>query len=464
MPCAHEAPHRTFRDPAGSLEIRPDGVFRSIAPAYAAEVRRFLAHPLAQNFIAKGRLIASEVQPHDDSQPMQLRHPRVPFISYPWEWPPALWLAAADLTLGLATDLLREDWILKDATPLNVLFQGTRPVFVDVLSIEPADLSQPVWLPYGQFVRTFVLPMLAHGQLGWPLHAIMMRRDGYEPEDLYASLPWKKRLRQPARSAVTLPMLLAKFSSGKNSNVRPRKINDPHATRHILHSTFKSLRQQMHRTAPPLRSSAWSDYASTASHYTTSGHEAKRRFVAAALSASQPRHVLDVGCNTGTYSRLAAETGASVVSIDIDLQAVNRLAVSLANSTLDILPLCVDLAHPTPAAGWNNRESLSFLSRAEGHFDTVLMLAVLHHLLIGSQIPLNHIATLCCSLTTRNLILEWVPPSDPKFQQILRGRDALYAHITEAAFRQAFAQHFDIAQEETLENGRILFHLVRSVH
>ena len=55
--------------------------------------------------------------------------------------------------------------------------------------------------------------------------------------------------------------------------------------------------------------------------------------------------------------------------------------------------------------------------------------------------------------------MEWVPATDPKFQELLRGRDALYEHITETAFREAFGRHFTVSEELTLANQRILFHL-----
>jgi hypothetical protein len=87
------------------------------------------------------------------------------------------------------------------------------------------------------------------------------------------------------------------------------------------------------------------------------------------------------------------------------------------------------------------------------------MLAVLHHLLLSSQVPMDRIAALCGNLTTRHLIVEWVPPTDVKFKELLRGRDEIYAHVTEAAFREAFAKYFIIAKELTLFNGRILLHL-----
>ena len=449
----------TFRDPAGSVEIRPDGAYRSVHAPFDTEILAFLASPIATELVEKGRLVASEVVTRVSDETLVLRHPRISFQSFPWEWAPGLWLAAAELTLNLCRALVQQGWLLKDAMPLNVLFQGTQPIFVDVLSIERLDSHQPIWLAYGQFVRTFLLPMLAYSRLGWPLPAAITRRDGYEPEDIYAALSWPARLRQPALSAVTLPSLLANNKKIHAGSLASRPVKDPDIARQILLKTLRGLLSQMRRVTPAPRSSTWSDYAETATHYSDEDHARKRSFVTEALAAAQPTRVLDVGCNTGVYSNLAADAGAEVVSIDTDLQAVDRLCANLKGSGKNILPLCVDLAHPTPAAGWENREYASFLSRCTGHFDTVMMLAVLHHLLLRNQIPMDRIAALCSSLTTRHLILEWVPPTDPKFQVLLRGRGAIYTHISEAAFRDTFGEHFTTLDELALGNGRTLMHL-----
>jgi SAM-dependent methyltransferase len=334
-----------------------------------------------------------------------------------------------------------------------------------VLSIERMDLHQPIWLAYGQFVRTFLLPMLAYSRLGWPLQASLTRRDGYEPEDIYAALSWPARLRQPALSAVTLPSLLtnnkllANNKKMETGSLASRSVTDPDLAREILLKTLSGLLSQMRKITPAHRSSTWSDYAETATHYSDEDHARKRRFVTNFLAAALPARVLDVGCNTGVYSNLAADAGAEVVSIDTDLQAVDRLGANLKGSGRNILPLCVDLAHPTPATGWENGEYGSFLSRCAGHFDTVMMLAVLHHLLLRNQIPMDRIAALCSDLTTQHLILEWVPPTDPKFQELLRGRGAIYTHITEAAFRDAFGEYFTTVEELALVNGRTMLHL-----
>jgi SAM-dependent methyltransferase len=452
-------PLPTFRDPAGSVEVRMDGAYRSIRAPYDAEVLEFLGLPLATELVAQRRLVASEVVSPAGAETLVLRHPRIAFQSFPWEWAPGMWLAAAELTLNLCSELVQQGWLLKDATPLNVLFQGTQPIFVDVTSIERMDPHQPIWLAYGQFVRMFLLPMLAYSRLGWPLQASLTRRDGYEPEDVYSALSWPARLQQPALSAVTLPSLLANNKKMQTASLSSRAVKDPELAKQILLKTLKRLLSQMRKVTPAHRSSTWSDYAETATHYSDEDHALKRTFVIRALGAARPATVLDVGCNTGVYSNLAADAGAEVVSIDTDVQAVDRLCASLKDSGKNILPLCVDLAHPTPATGWENREYASFLNRCTGHFDTVMMLAVLHHLLLRNQIPMDRIAALCHTLTTGHLILEWVPPADPKFQELLRGRDAIYTHITEAAFRDAFTGYFAIVDELTLANGRTMFHL-----
>ncbi len=460
---------KTFRDPAGHLELRDDAAYRVVRSPHDTEILAFLGSPLAQRLVAEGKLIDSTVvDAPTPERPLLLRHPRVSFASYCWEWSPSMWLAAANLTLSLCAGLLAEGWILKDATPSNILFVGTRPVLVDVLSVAPVDPTVPIWFASGQFIRTFLLPLLASERLGWPLQASITRRDGYEPEEIGRHLSLAARWSQPARTSVTLPLLLAGRRKGGPAASPKSPTVDAEAGRYILGKTIANLQKQMGRLIPRQHNSTWSNYTETATHYTTDEQTEKQAFVGRVLAATRPARVLDIGCNTGTFSEIAAASGADVVAIDTDQQAVDRLFLRVSNMqnaksphAAAILPLHIDLARPTPAAGWRNRETASFLARCEGHFDFVLMLAVIHHLLLQSQIPLEHIAALAARITASGLIVEWVPPTDEKFREVLRGRDAIYLHLTEDNFRAAFAQHFEIVEQVTLTNARILFHMRR---
>jgi len=445
----------TFRDPAGSLRISGDHVLRTVHPHHAAESLRFLQSDLARRWIDEGHLIASEVLSAEENQPLLLQHPRISFPSYPWEWTPGQWVAAGELTLELCRQLLHQGWMLKDATPLNILFEGARPIFVDVLSIERRDPGSPLWLAYGQFARTFLLPLAAYKYLGWPLAATLNRRDGYEPVDLYPYLSSLDRWSAPLRSLVTLPYLLEKKKGG--GGAPPKLRQAPEIATAVLERNLRRFGKSLHALEPKDRDSKWSDYPAAADHYSETERQQKQEFVGQALKSLRPGSVLDIGGNTGQYSRIAAGVGATVVAWDTDVASSDRSWRDAGAGGLPILPLVADVARPTPAVGWCNTESLTLLERARGRFDCVMMLGILHHLLLADQIPMADVATLLASLTRRASIVEWVPKSDVRYIDLCRGRDELYQHLDEALFQKEFTRYFTIVSRQELSNGRVLF-------
>lgn len=463
----------TFRDPAGQLLLAQGHALRRVRAAAAEEARAFLDSALRRDLERSGDLVRSEFADAEADSESQagdfwLRHPRLDPISYPWEWTPAQWRAAAELTLRVAAKAIDAGWTLKDATPLNVLFDGPRPVFVDVLSFERRDPHSSVWLAYGQFVRTFLLPLVAAKYLSWPLEATLFSRDGYEPGTLYRALPRWSRLNPALLDVVTLAALFegkgAKPGKAKPDAAPAGKTGrsvDPGLAAHILHKRLTRLGKQIRIAAGGENKSQWSRYVQTASHYGPADIEDKQQFVRDTLDTCRPARVLDIGANTGAYSQMAAAAGAQVVALDSDTAALEQLWRTAAGEKQQITAMVANIARPTPAAGWRNREQLSLLDRLTGGFDMVLMLAVIHHLILREQLPLGHIGALCASLTRRWLIVEWVPPYDPMYQEWLRGRDHLYGHLCEADLTSAFAPYFSVSSRKALGNGRVLLLMER---
>jgi SAM-dependent methyltransferase len=458
MTASAVAPRGTFRDPAGSLYFDQAKVFRQVRPAFAAEAESFLDSVLARKWMDSGRMVATAIASRNPDGSLLLEHERIDYPTYPWEWTPGQWAAAGELTLDLCEQAVAAGLILKDATPLNVLFRNAEPVFVDVLSFDARKPGNPIWLACGQFVRTFLLPLAANRYLGWPLAASIERRDGYEPADLYPHLPLRRRWTAPLRSLVTLPHLLeAKANASASTGVSRVRQQPPEVATHVLRGTLKKLRRTLRTLTPPPHASRWSDYTTTASHYSAEDHARKAAFVERALDQATPRRVLDVGGNTGHYSRIAAAAGARVIAWDTDVQAADANWREAREKREPILPLVANIARPTPAVGWQNAESLSLLQRSEGVFDGILMLGVIHHMLLIDQIPLPAIFDLVRRLTTRWAIIEWVPATDSQFQQLCRGRQDIYGHLDESAFLAAADQHFVRRLVENLPNGRSLW-------
>jgi SAM-dependent methyltransferase len=453
----------SFRDPGGRVVIRDGRVFREVTSPGFACLDAALESPAVRAEIERGRFVRTEVLARDDAA-ATLEHEAIPFPSFPYEWPPEMLYQAGALTIELARALAEEGRGLKDATPFNVLYRGSTPVFVDLLSVERRDPHDPMWLARAQFIRTFVLPLAAECDFGIPFAQTLIQRDGVEPEALYRLLSSPARLNPKYLPLVSMPVWLGTRKNPDDVSIyRPHKIDDTEKSAYILRRGLVALRKALDRFAPTTRrASRWSDYMSADCSYTPGQFSEKEAFVAEALHEASPRRVLDVGANTGHFSKMAARTGASVVAIDGDSAVAGAIWRQAAAEKLDILPLVVNLAQPTPSTGWRNLECPSFLDRAcDGGFDMVLMLAVVHHMLATERIPLPEIIDLAADLTTRFALIEFVDCEDPMFRRLSRGRDELYSHFHAGLFEQCAAARFDIVQQRTISGSKRTLYVLR---
>jgi SAM-dependent methyltransferase len=470
LPAGLDAP-RTFRDPDGFVFVEHDRVFRAVRRDAFVRLGEFLGSETGRRLVETGRVVRTLPGEAGMAAGMQLasgewevvEHERVFFPSYPSEWPPEMLHESGRLTLELARECLAAGFGLKDATPYNTLFNGPRAVFVDVLSFEQREALDPLWAPYAQFVRTYLLPLAAErlGVLSLQ-RTFLTSRDGLEPREVYSAVPGWRRLLPPYLSLVTLPVLGEGRARKATDLYRSRRMGDAESARFVMRSLLGRLQRQLDGLRPSARrSSTWRDYEATRTHYPAELTAAKEEFVSQVLRDSRPETVLDVGANAGEYSAIAARAGAKVVAIDSDAAVVGEAWRRANAERLDILPLVVDFSRPTPGVGWRNREGASFLARAEGRFDTVMMLAVVHHLLVTERIPLEEILDLAAALTRDVLILEYVEPGDPMFQRLARGRDALYAHLTREYFEAQCGPRFEIARRLPLEGSQRTLYALR---
>ena len=145
------------------------------------------------------------------------------------------------------------------------------------------------------------------------------------------------------------------------------------------------------------------------------------------------------------------------MAIDRDPGAVGSLWSSARQAKANVLPLVVDIARPPGACGWANRECESFLARARGQFDYLLLLALLHHLLVNERAPLPEIFALAAELTTQFAVIEYIDPADPQFQRIARGRDALHRELTPESFECTAGGFFRILEVYDVSPTRRLY-------
>lgn len=465
----------SFRDPNGRVFFDDASIWRLVSPEGTSDLETFLGFPQAKKWQDEGRLIATAAasKPDEDAFAAKVgrpdsswklfRHDRVDFPSYPYEWAPEMLEAAGSLTLDLADALLPINWGLKDGTPFNVLFQGATPVFVDLLSFEKRDPQDPIWTPLNQYVQTFLLPLLLNKKLGIPLKSIFQsNRDGIEVTEASRYFGAFAKLVPQIFSLVTLPnMLRNKAESKSDLYQKSRKVSESQA-KFVLGHNFRRLRRQLAKVSPdPGRQSKWTSYTDHNRDTIPAYMSAKQNFVEQTVAELRPKTVLDVGCNTGYFSFFAARSGASVVALDHDPAVVGQVWRDARKEDLNVLPLVVDLSRPSPSMGWRYSETPSFLDRAMGKFDLVMMLAVLHHMIVQERIPLREVVKLAADLTTDAAIIEFVPPADPLFRRLARGRDHLHADLNSDVFEQVAQEFFTIVGAEPLPQTERVVYLLR---
>jgi len=459
---------RSFRDPSGSV-IRLSGrILRAVRSEAVADLEAFLATHTARTAMDCGKMVASVRVPAPAlaGADYVLEHEPIPFPSYPFEWSAEMLFAAGALTIELAHGALEEGFGLKDATPYNVLFRGGQPVFVDVLSFEQRHPLDRNWMAYAQFIQTFVLPLIANRAFGLPLGSVFSgSREGIDPEAMYRLAGPLRRLTPSFLSLVSLP----KWMAGKADDAalyKPTPAMSAEQAHFIVKGLLTSCGNRLAAVKPGETGgdSSWSGYLAHKSLYTPGQLARKEAFVSEAMELCRPKKLLDVGANEGYFSRLAAMQGASVVAIDSDPVVAGAIWRMASKEQLDILPLVVDLTRPTPAIGWRNQECLGFLDRATTHFDMVLMLAVLHHMMVTERIPMEDLLALTAELTRNYALIEFVAPEDPMFQRIVRGRQKLYSHLTQQRFEAAAAPHFELVRSVRIDGLHRWLYLFRRRH
>ena len=205
----------------------------------------------------------------------------------------------------------------------------------------------------------------------------------------------------------------------------------------------------------------WADYYEDTNYSVDALHQ-KKQLVTEFLDKTSPKTVWDLGANTGLFSRIASGMGIQTVSFDVDPACVERIYLEcVKKGETNILPLLLDLTNPSPSIGWENQERMSLLER--GPVDTVLALALIHHLAISNNLPLNMIADFFKKIC-HSLIIEFVPKSDSQVQRLLSTREDIFPNYTQQAFENEFGEHFLIQHSVKLKDSERTLYLMTRRH
>lgn len=453
----------SFRDPASRVFLTEDGgVLRALSPAGWEDWLALKESTAFAELSREGRIIgtseANGAAPAIVSPPYAgvLRHERVPFVTYPYEWTFAMLRDAALLHLEILERCLGESLILKDSTPYNVQWRGTDPVHIDVGSFERLRQDEP-WIGYRQFCELFLYPLMLQAYKNVPFQPWLRGSlEGIAPTEARALMSLRDLLRRGVPTHVVLHARLERRHAASTAREVRGELARAGFRPEIIRANVRRLRKLVTRLRWDPRATAWTGYREDNS-YSDADADAKQRFVAVAAARRSRELAWDLGCNDGTFARIAADRARTVLAIDADHATVDRLYRALADEgQRRVLPLVIDLCDPSPDRGWRGRERASLVRR--GRPDLTLCLALVHHLAITRNVPLGEIVAWLAELGGA-LVIEFATREDPMVQRLLAGkREDLHGDYTREEFERRLSEAFRLERhEETPSGHRILY-------
>ena len=449
----------SFRDPSGHVFSRDGKIYRSIFGPGVKDFEAARDARIYDKLIEAGLLLRHDEVNLGDPAPEGtvycLCHPRLSMISYPWEWPFSMLKDAALIHLDAMEMLLPHGFWLRDASAFNVQYDGNRLCLIDTLSIGQRIAESP-WVAYGQFCSHFLAPLATAAYCD--VRTLSMWRnyiDGYPLDLVTKMLPFWRRYCPGLFMHLTLHARVQGLADRKEDIGKSKLARKPKVSDRGLIGLIRSL----HRTIEGIKwkrsSRIWEEYGGIRT-YQVEDVGRKSEYVDRVVQRLQPKMVWDLGANTGEFSIIAAFYGSFVVSIDGDAACTEHLYQRLSRESglKGILPLTMDIANPSPGLGWESSERLSLRDR--GPADLVLALALIHHLVFSCCVPLSLIAEWFASVTN-HLLVEFVPPTDPMVQKLLRNRGDEHLPYNLEVFQSSFGKFFDFVDQTMLNNGRTLF-------
>lgn len=444
----------SFRDPSGFVFVRDGNLYRQINFSYQENYKMLTDSGLYRDLTSSGLMVPHEEVPlhlkKTDNAYKVIRPETVPFISYPYEWCFSQLKDAALLTLQIQKTALKYGMSLKDSSAYNIQFVGGKPVFIDVLSFERYREGKP-WVAYRQFCQHFLSPLalmkyVDHRFNQW----LKIYLDGI-PLDLTARLlPFRTNLRVNLLTHIHLHAKSQKHFAGKILKKKGRNFS-----KLALLGFIDSLENAVNHLKWLPESTHWEKYY-TDTNYSSEALAHKKTLVSEFLDTLCPELVWDIGANDGTFSRIASDKRIQTISFDFDHAVIEKSYLETRkNRETHILPLLLDATNPSPDLGWNNQERMSLTER--GPCDTLMALALLHHLAISNNVPLVKIASYFSEIC-RSLIIEWIPKQDPQVQRMLATREDFFHDYTRECFETSFEHHFETVESHAIkDSSRVLY-------
>lgn len=452
----HEA---SFRDPSGFMFHDGDTLRRVINPIYFPQYSKLTESGFFKTLI-KNKLLISHQETSVSEEQIVITPEKIPFITNPYEWGFEQYKQAALLTLKIQKFALSKGFILKDASSYNVTFHKGKPIFIDTLSFDFYEEGTP-WRAYKQFITHFLGPLVLAKYHGNEVFNMMQSFiDGIPVKIIASMLPKRTKL-----SSVLYPNihLLAKMES-KHSEDYKSETKIAKLSKKAQNNIISSLYNYIQKLSLK-EESEWGEYYSK-TNYDEAAFETKKNLIREWVTPLNPKKLIDIGGNDGTFARTVQDIVQDIIVTDIDSNAVDyNFKQVLKNKEENMLPFVCDVLQPAPGIGFNNTERSSLINRLQEYApDVTMALALIHHITLSGNVPFEKSAAFFAKFSN-NLIIEFPTREDSWVESLLVRKREFINHFdfyNKTNFENGYSTYFDLVKKEKVAGTKRILYLFKN--
>lgn len=342
-------------------------------------------------------------------------------------WSFSQYLDAAHFFVDFWGKVAAEGYSLQDCHAGNVLFDQTRPCFVDFCSIGPAEAT----ILSGPLLETFFAAWV------YPLALVASRQHTLMRETICRCLAWQE---VPSLLAPEVAQAVSALREASAERFRARD----------LPGFLTLVRQWLAGVVVTYSEVGWDS-----EHYQATGlgearpEGRKEKLVVDLITRHKPDAFLDLGCNKGRFSLLAAGCGVPAIGLDTAESLVDKLYLHARDNKLPIHAFIEDVA---AFEGYRNPER---------RFGMVAYLALVHHMVFTFGKTISQVLDQADKLCERVLLLEYVAPAKNEPFVLSNYSPTHHSEYNPVSIAELMRCRYDTVEAYELGPTRVLFVGVR---
>lgn len=464
--------HKSMMDDFGRIFFYNNRVFREISVEKETECLELLKSEMFKELIQKELIPATFISNEfPESKKLILEHKKL-IESLQHEWTFDMFKDAALMVLEINDICNKYGYELKDAHTLNVLFDGEKPKFVDLGSIDLVKREDD-WVAYEEFLNSFFVPLLFWSKNELFIVRKLLESNFYrmftipsqriEESGLYKlikldvnryNLYLKKNILFSTNKKYNLIVFLVKCFNkfirvvfSKNNKILRYDLKNGR-----IKDTFpkNKINKDIYLLSRPVIESQWKDYHGKFydSIENVSYPNRFKRLLEIIKKLDNIDTAIDLAGNEGYFSILMSKELSlkNIILVDYDDNAINSAYLNIKKLKIqNVTPLLLNFMFTPDLVGTSKRLKS----------DLVVSLAVTHHLILTGKFSLAAIFERLLMFSNNYVIVEFMPLGLWSIETKLP--PDIPEWYTTKWFEEEFSNYFDLLLKEQLEENRIVF-------